>query len=1386
MITAQEIELSNNKAYINKDFTKVYEEILEIANKLSAKWQPSASNESDPGLVLLKLLAFVADKINYNVDKASLENRLPSATQDSSVRELCETNGYSPRYYRAATTKISVMYAGAMSASQTFTFPAYDTVFTDAESTIKYTLIKPITVHNRNQEVSGEAIQGTPFELVSPTTNSNLIQLTDLNDNNRIYFTDVEVAENGVYVRGQDNTTLSWKQVDNLNITEPGQLVYKFGYDSKEGRPYLEFPKDIASLIGSGLLITYILTDGADGNVKARYITQRDTTSTIYFDDTEEEVLLTDEDGNNLLGISNASASINGANPETINEAYNSFKKVVGTFETLVTCRDYANAIYLLESEDTTPLVSNVQVADRRTDINYSNNVITFNKYGLTKVSNVSDSTITPFELCLYPLKPIKYTYNVKTFNDSFKPLLGQADIKAAIEDLKLASHNYKTLSDNDIYALKNYYTLNAKITTNYKVNTFEQVDIKANIYAAIYKAFNARQVDFGYEIPYDSLLSVIQNADSRIKNVALDEPELNTMVMKATGEETALINSASTTAASYYIDLLAKNIVSGRLSLFDYDTDFTFDFGQAKSQNVSEYVLTVNGGHYKTEADIGQTYTITVSGTTMKLMMTRYISSTQLAVSEYEYTGKSLPATGTLTRVSGGTDTHNITYNSMVTNVLYGHKTDALTKKHMGIKTITTEVTIPTNSGELESRTLLENQVLQLIAPNLTEEIIYPYGINYAWLPSDGTLVLAKDVDYKLTGTDKFIIQYTDDNDNYIVRVYSATDVKDENGTVIKTAAEVIADGGNIIKPNFALAPTASSTATETKVITVSGTDVKLYTLSTNAQVSIRKFVRAVISDSDLQCYWVTRRPNNALFIPGVDDVYVRALKFISGTQYYTKSSSGYTAATVTDEETFLEGDYYIKAMRYILQENEYFLYTNGTQTELESVGSGTQLTYFDTITAAQASKWQIAEDEGSSLEEINDSGLAAFKDYPWVHKNFKVVNFELQEMQILTLTSGDTIEGVVLDSSEPLPGGGAADVSKVDNQFRRISQSSEIYYTLFGEETATALPNINIDSIYWQIRSRLDLNAGPSMRQLLKENEVITFDIIDKITSTTSQGVTTYTYETSPVFVKQDGNNATYIEFNSLLQIIGGIQLDMATINTNGESGYDLEAYVYNYTQPTFKETVTEGSATTDVDTPIERINNYISIPFASYKMTSTTVLPLIRLVDESQLLMMHFENSHITVTIVPTGGTIKKYGGSSTASLTLSQGINVIEIGAGVTQLAITITSDSAAAADKQGSLTIGTLDNILGYNSNLFPTDIFADPTNFITALETKISSLSGGLFYYNHPLDGADLIEVNDMTSPLALFDSNNIANKFTICQIDFNNINIDIARTSRV
>jgi hypothetical protein len=46
-----------------------------------------------------------------------------------------------------------------------------------------------------------------------------------------------------------------------------GSKVFKFGFDSQEELPYVQFPEDISTIIEDGLRIKYIRTSGADGNI---------------------------------------------------------------------------------------------------------------------------------------------------------------------------------------------------------------------------------------------------------------------------------------------------------------------------------------------------------------------------------------------------------------------------------------------------------------------------------------------------------------------------------------------------------------------------------------------------------------------------------------------------------------------------------------------------------------------------------------------------------------------------------------------------------------------------------------------------------------------------------------------------------------------------------------------------------------------------------------------------------------------------------------------------------------------------------------------------------------------------------------------------------------
>ena len=50
-------------SYTDTDFESVYVELLDLVKQLTYKWDPSVSNESDPGVILLKLNALIADKI---------------------------------------------------------------------------------------------------------------------------------------------------------------------------------------------------------------------------------------------------------------------------------------------------------------------------------------------------------------------------------------------------------------------------------------------------------------------------------------------------------------------------------------------------------------------------------------------------------------------------------------------------------------------------------------------------------------------------------------------------------------------------------------------------------------------------------------------------------------------------------------------------------------------------------------------------------------------------------------------------------------------------------------------------------------------------------------------------------------------------------------------------------------------------------------------------------------------------------------------------------------------------------------------------------------------------------------------------------------------------
>lgn len=611
MITNEELQISN-KSYIDKDFQTIYPELIEIFKKLTNRVNPEAMNESDPLIVLLKLLAFIGDKSNYNIDKNILEAFLPSATQETSVRQILEMMGYTKKYYQSASTYISLLYQGEVSTQHSVRLLPFETMFTDENNSITYTLLQEVNMTDSQTTYPRLITEGTPKDL---TVNGNVsIQLSNLDDNLRLYFPETMIAQNRIYVKneGSDDWNVDgtsedgWSQVNNLNLYSPKSKNFKFGFDSDKNLPYIQFPDDIIELIGSGLNVKYFITTGSGGNVSRGKLTMLSSPSqdNLYYYDgsayTEENVVLVDELNNqNLLRIFNYYASTNGANPETIDEAYSNYKKTVGTFDTLVTPRDFANWLYsYIDPETSYPLVNNIQVSDRRIDSTFYQPVITYNEYGATtdyvyvhgKGANNTEpnkDTITPFDLVLYPLQQIS-TYSIydkngniqaTNYDKSFKPsdAYVKTQLISEVRETQSVDHTYLMVNSNEPYLYKNYYKLNVRVSTIDKVNDVERRIIINNIKQALFDNFNSRKLDYGEEIPIDTLYSVILKSDSRIKNVSLDDPEITTKVMTGDWEEYKLLND-TTKGNEYYINMVARNVLAGRINLYEYLDNFEFN----------------------------------------------------------------------------------------------------------------------------------------------------------------------------------------------------------------------------------------------------------------------------------------------------------------------------------------------------------------------------------------------------------------------------------------------------------------------------------------------------------------------------------------------------------------------------------------------------------------------------------------------------------------------------------------------------------------------------------------------------------------------------------------------------------------------------------------
>lgn len=310
--------------YDRRDADSILAYLKDKAEEISnGKWTDFSNG--DIGTVLLKLIAYIADMNNYQIDKALAELYIDSLTERDSAVSLTKLIGYEPRGYKSSRVYINLSVKPGHSIPDGTLIPRY-TVFTDTTTALSFCNVE------ESKWLDNEAAIKV-YEGMYRTTN---VYPTAIDDKARLYLGEFQIDPETITITvGGDKIN----QVDNVLTDISNQLCYSV-HIGENSEVYLQFPSYYNDFIPSGstLIVEFLQTVGEKGNIGSHILTQLYDPST--FTELEGKYIVVD---NNL-------ASTGGEDPETIEEIQVGAPLFASTMNTLVTLEDFQLAKYEVDS----------------------------------------------------------------------------------------------------------------------------------------------------------------------------------------------------------------------------------------------------------------------------------------------------------------------------------------------------------------------------------------------------------------------------------------------------------------------------------------------------------------------------------------------------------------------------------------------------------------------------------------------------------------------------------------------------------------------------------------------------------------------------------------------------------------------------------------------------------------------------------------------------------------------------------------------------------------------------------------------------------------------------------------------------------------------------
>lgn len=362
--------------YTSRDYESIMKDFWDLVPKMTELWRPEA--DADPGVVLGKFLASVADMLGVNTDWLANEMFAPSVSQRKNAEKLFGLIGYNLGWYTAARTEVTIKNTSENQLKLDFgfnganfsTLNAY-TDITNQSRVITYNILPMTNVMGSQDTRSRRSTTTDNVDVFAETDIVNLapgssvtrvaiegelrwanFSVQDIKAHNLIVsLPSQHVDTSAVWIKSRvGSATGHYDNIQWIQCATPADFVapeprFAVTYDAYSNAQIQisNYLNQLENFSDSWITIYWIDCSGVIGCVSENALSNLLMAKSEY-----DDVNIFSESGGDIA-IYNLSNTLElphtnvvaGKSPETAKEAYKNSRNYINTFDSLVTLPDF-------------------------------------------------------------------------------------------------------------------------------------------------------------------------------------------------------------------------------------------------------------------------------------------------------------------------------------------------------------------------------------------------------------------------------------------------------------------------------------------------------------------------------------------------------------------------------------------------------------------------------------------------------------------------------------------------------------------------------------------------------------------------------------------------------------------------------------------------------------------------------------------------------------------------------------------------------------------------------------------------------------------------------------------------------------------------------------